>query len=51
MTLPWMHKTLFSDQGRQTGGKSGTDYQGPNGGGGPWKAWNKNVVFTLLISK
>ena len=30
-------------------GKSGTDYQGPNGGGGPRKAWNKNVVFIYLF--
>ena len=35
-------------QGR-TVGKSGTDYQGPNGGGGPRKACNKNVGFIYLF--
>ena len=45
----WLHLALNNlglmpdTQGCKTGGKSGTDYQSPNGGGGPRKAWTNRL--------
>ena len=41
--------TRVITRGVELGGKVGLITQGPNGGGGPRKAWSKNVVFILFF--